>query len=493
MDIKDEIVCQEALALLRQEVALSPGFSQEAYALPRTKAEIACRRAFDYVRRAFLALHDWGYARASAAYAPRRPEGAIRVVDVVDSDGVTVRWRVDGEDITAEDSAATLVYTGDTTAVVDWPPLARSAFVAFLAKELAIPVTGRADDLKAADALSAERLNAARLADLREGEPEDGPAAEALALLRRGAFAAEGASDDGILSAARRFPMFLKSAVEEVAAAHDWAQGQAPASGQAGECAAVGQAPASGQAGGGATVTFDALPKLAQSAAIALAAFKMATRVGAAEAAKSLFDLYRMRLVEARVWALEREEPEGAIARDVAAVLRPMQSLPPAALPRSIASRVEELLPGARREVLSAHLWNFARAKVRTNAAPDMNGECFVSRPADCARVVRVVGPLGEKIDWFMRGQWIVSRSPDVEVVYQRLEENEECWPPSVQRALVYRIAADIAAQAGDGRFEEMYRKKLSDAAVQDAREGNPGRTAWGRGTFAAAMRGSLK
>ncbi|MBR4257439.1 MAG: hypothetical protein IKQ17_00240 [Kiritimatiellae bacterium] len=464
MNIKDEIVCQEALALLRQEVALSPGFSQEDYALPRTKAEIACRRAFDYVRRAFLALHDWGFARVSAAYAPRRPEGAIRVVDVVDSDGATVRWRVDGEGITAEESAATLVYTGDTSAVVDWPPLARSAFVAFLAKELAIPVTGRQDDLKATDALSAERLNAARLADLREGEPEDGPAAEALALLRRGAFAAEGASDDGILSAARRFPTFLKSAVEEVAAAHDW---------------------------GGATVAFDALPKLAQSAAIALAAFKMATRVGASDgAAKSLFDLYRTRLVEARVWALEREEPEGTIARDVAAVLRPMQSLPPAALPRSIASRVEELLPGARREVLSAHLWNFARAKVRTNAAPGPNGECLVSRPADCARVVRVVGPLGEKIDWFMRGPWIVSRAPAVEVVYQRCEENEECWPPSVQRALVYRIAADIAAQAGDGRFGEMYRRKLSDAALQDAREGNPGRTAWGRGRFAAAMRG---
>lgn len=466
MNIKDETVCQEALALLRQEVALSPGFSREDYAMPRTKAEIACRRVFDYVRRAFLALHDWGFARVSAAYAPRRPEGAIRVVDVVDSDGATVRWRVDGEDITAEDSAATLVYTGDTSAVVDWPPLARSAFVAFLAKELAIPVTGRAEDLKATDALSAERLNAARLADLREGEPEDGPAAEALALLRRGAFVAEGASDDGILSAARRFPMFLKSAVEEVAAAHDW---------------------------DGATVAFDALPKLAQSAAIALAAFKMATRVGAAEAAKSLFDLYRTRLIEARVWALEREEPEGTIARDVAAVLRPMQSLPPAALPKSIASRVEELLPGARREVLSAHLWNFARAKVRTNAAPGPNGECTVARPADCARVVRVVGPLGEKIDWFMRGQWIVSRSPAVEIVYQRREENEECWPPSVQRALVYRIAADIAAQAGDGRFEEMYRRKLSDASVQDAREGNPGRTAWGRGRFAASMRGSLK
>ena len=478
MDIKDEIVCQEALALLRQEVALSPGFSQENYAMPRTKAEIACRRVFDYVRRAFLALHEWGFARVSAAYAPRRPEGAIRVVDVVDSDGATVRWRVDGEDITAEDSAATLVYTGDTSAVVDWPPLARSAFVAFLAKELAIPVTGRAEDLKATDALSAERLNAARLADLREGEPEDGPAAEALALLRRGAFSAEGASDDGILSAARRFPMFLKSAVEEVVAAHDWS---------------LGQAPASGQAGGGEAVTFDALPKLAQSAAIALAAFKMATRVGAAEAAKSLFDLYRTRLVEARVWALEREKPEGTIARDVAAVLRPMQSLPPAALPRSVASRVEELLPGARREVLSAHLWNFARAKVRTNAAPGPNGECTVARPADCARVVRVVGPLGEKIDWFMRGQWIVSRSPAIEIVYQRREENEECWPPSVQRALVYRIAADIAAQAGDGRFEEMYRRKLSDAALQDAREGNPGRTAWGRGRFAASMRGTTQ
>ena len=97
--------------------------------------------------------------------------------------------------------------------------------------------------------------------------------------------------------------------------------------------------------------------------------------------------------------------------------------------------------------------------------------------------------PGGDLADWSMRGDWIVARGPVESITYIRDVEVDE-WPPDARRALVYRIAAEIATQGGDDRYMQMYEKQLSDAAVHDARQGNPGRAAWGHGRFSGAMRG---
>ena len=241
-------------------------------------------------------------------------------------------------------------------------------------------------------------------------------------------------------------------------------------------------------------------PTLEGNAATNLAALKNAavsTRIleklsistGAGESAAQRYAReFPDKVLAARVYALEREPQTTTVATEVAAVLRPMQGLPSAALPRSIASRVAELLEFARREVLGAHRWNFARASMKVRAGVRPDGECLVAVPADCGRVEAVKRPGGDLADWSMRGDWIVARGPVESITYIRDVEVDE-WPPDARRALVYRIAAEIAAQGGDDRYMQMYAKQLSDAAVHDARQGNPGRAAWGHGRFSEAMR----
>ena len=262
MTLNDEILCQEALALLRQEIKLTEGFSSGGESL--TKIENACLRVYDYARRSFLAVHDWNFARRRASFQSVKPLGALRVTDVTDATGASVMWRIDGESVIAGADAAETVYTVDAEDVTTWPILARAAFAAFLARELCIPVSGRQEDLKAIDALSAEKMNAARLADLREGNVADDRSAEVLALLRQSAGLSGATEADGVEAATRRLPLFIKSATDEVLALHDW----------------------------GAT-DYDSLPVLARGAVLALAAQKIAVQVGVgAEHANALYALF---------------------------------------------------------------------------------------------------------------------------------------------------------------------------------------------------------
>ena len=452
MTRNDETVCQEALALIRQETALTPGFSDSSYTGTLTKAERASLRTFDYVRRAFLAAHDWNFARAWREFDGTRGQ-ALRILDCEDASGTSVGWRLDGQSVVAP-GAARMVYTADIEDTSAWPPLVRAAFVAELARELCLPVSGRMEDLKAIDAIAKEREDAARLADLREGSPDGADTFEVAVLLARDV-------------PAWRMKVYLQSAAEEVLAAHDWGEG---------------------------ATSLATLPVLARKAAIVLAAAKAAGYVGAdAAGARNLRAHYAEKLLAARIWALEHEQPADPLAAEVAAVLRPMQNLPPEALPRSIASRVAELKESARREVLSAHRWNFARTVMPVHAACGRDGWALIARPPDCARVESVRAADGGLADWSMRGEFIAARGAVESISYIRDADDLETWPPAPRLALVYRLAADIAAQGGNERWEARYRQKLSEGALADAREGNPGRSAWGRGRFAAAMGGGFE
>ena len=202
---------------------------------------------------------------------------------------------------------------------------------------------------------------------------------------------------------------------------------------------------------------------------------------------------YRAKLRAARVYALERETPPTGIAGEVAAVLRPVQDAGDGALPFSLAAigrRVDELLVTARREVMTAHRWNFARVSEPLRADPGPDGTALVARPAGCVRVESVKTPHGEACSWTMRGEWIASRDPVGSIAYIRDVEDVGEWPPPVRRCLVLRLASMIRlagqAEADRQRLEAAYAKALSDAQVQDAREGNRGREAWGHGLMRA-------
>ena len=279
MTTNDIAVAQEALAYLREEVTLTANTPSA----PSTKTERAVRRMFDTSRRAFLASHDWNFAKARSAYSATKPSAALRVLAVTDADGRAVKWRLVGSSLVSPDTGAAYVeYTQDVADTSTWPPLARSAFALFLARELCMVVTGRQDDLKAVDALMKERVSEARLADLKEGEPADERAAEIIALLREAPGLAQDAELDGVETVTRRLETLIDAATAEVTASHDWASG-------AGE--------------------YDDLPPLAQAAVIALAAHKAAGRVGAgAEATKALWELYEEKLLKARLKDLHEKQ-----------------------------------------------------------------------------------------------------------------------------------------------------------------------------------------
>lgn len=619
----DVQICQEALAVIRQDVALAP----DAWTSPSTKVEKACRRAYDPARRAFLALHDWNFARTSAAYSAAKP-AAVRVLDVQDADGVAVRWRLDGSTLSADAAAARTVYTRDVEDVSGWPPLARSAFVLYLARELAVLVTGRSQDLEAANALFSERLAEARVADLSEGDPADDEAHEVLALVRDRVDLDRSRLANTIECCNRRLGLFRRAAAAEVIASHNWTT--APSG-------------------------YATLPPLARAAALVLAAQKIAAHVGAGvEAANALAQLYERKLQKARIrdlvdspvsdgmtkeilatiqgnyssadsalpfdvsaftgrvdavkgtvrdailslhhwnfarktadfsperpadcvrilnvldadgrpaewsvaggkvasadgaktvytarsdpagWpalvksayvaavaaeivqacvpdaaaaasvkgALDRlaekrlvlakvadlnEDGSGAeVVREVKAVLKADYRASDGDLDEAgdaLALRIGELLEGARREVLDAHNWNFARASAPVACAPAPGGAFAFVRPADAARLTAVRSRDGGLLDWTLRGNVVVTRGPAASIAYVRDVEDIDAWPPLVRRALVYRLAADAALSLpGRGRdpavFLQLHREKLQEARVADAREGNAGRAAWGR------------
>ena len=490
--------------MLRQETRLESGFSQGD---PAGKIEIACKRVFDYCRRAFLAKHDWGFARREAA---ERPEGALRTVDVIEATAA---------------SAAKTVYTADVEDVTTWPPLARAAFVVMLARELCVPVCGRDGDLKILDALYKERVDNALLADLRDGCPAGAMGYETISLLGLESGISSAAQVDSVQMCLRRIDSIVEAAAREILSHHHWRfawKSCEYSSVRPADCVRVQAVEDSGgrrlewsirggeiaaDAGEAVNIVYtayvapDGWPALAYAALVALVAAKTAARCAlGADAVKALGELYAERLAAARAADLNEDATGSAIVREVMAVLKSEWSAADANLDESadaLQARIAELLEPCRREVMGARRWNFARTSVKVAAAPGIDGEWTVLRPAECARVEAVKTPCGDLCDWSMRGEKIVSRDPVGSIVYIRDERDLDEWPPAVRRALVYRIAADasLTCAAKDPRHPDaemlmsLYTQKLSDAALLDAREGNPGREAWGSRSFVDAFR----
>lgn len=353
----------EALTLLRQDAVTS--------AVAAKAARIA-----DSVRREFLVARDWNFARAVVALSGgtradgrtvfARPASALKVIDLRGADGARLGWRVEGQalvvDADAPSANATVTQDVDPE---NFPPLARAAFVRHLARELAIPVTGRQVDLKALSESYAERLRMAAAADFQEGNPGD-------------------------------------SLVRQV-------------------CAIV-------------------------SSELALSATDLADAADA------------------------------------------------------IQRKLDDIFDGAVEEVLGAHPWRFARRIVPVVAAAGTfgsdGGRCLYQRPCECLRVCHLKDARGDLVDWGNAGDYIASDRPAATITYIRLDKDVDRWPPLVRRALLYRLASDVSVAAPNRAknpqtLHALYDQKLRDAVLQDAREGNPGRSAWSGSRYVRAMRGT--
>ena len=115
--------CQEALVLLRQDRDL-PTTQDGALDVSRDVVAKKVDRVYDSTRGLLVGSYGWN---------------AIVLTD------------------------------GDNTEIATWPRQIRAAFVALLARELAIPVTGRQEDLKAMHELYEMKLAEAKTWDWRDG------------------------------------------------------------------------------------------------------------------------------------------------------------------------------------------------------------------------------------------------------------------------------------------------------------------------------------
>lgn len=131
----------------------------------------------------------------------------------------------------------------ETESVLDrpdaWPSDARNALVYCLARELAVPVAGRVEDMKNCNALYQEKLRAARIHDLEaEWEAEEDPdRREVLAAVVPTILSSQNALPMDLVTVTRRIDAAKEHARSAILTAHNWSFARGEAVALSCECA----------------------------------------------------------------------------------------------------------------------------------------------------------------------------------------------------------------------------------------------------------------
>lgn len=279
----------------------------------------------------------------------------------------------------------------------------------------------------------------------------------------------------------RKCKMAFDTAIAEVWNAHDWTCAQASAT-------------ADDATGWTAPMRTALVYCVARELAIPLA--------GRVEDLKNWDGLYRDKLAQARVAALEAERKTITehLKRDLIALLVPQFDPRDNHLPRSlktITDRADALAEGVRHIVLSVHPWNFAKAEDSMPSCPVPHGcdpYAFASEiPAGCARLLAVYTHGGRLDDWKLFGSYVVAREPVVKAVYVRDDRRPDKWPNAIRRLYLFKLAADTAQTEVPNLVELLeakYAAALRDAKAEDARESSTPKDAWGDNYYVNTMRG---
>lgn len=186
------------------------------------------------------------------------------------------------------------------------------------------------------------------------------------------------------------------------------------------------------------------------------------------------------------------------LGQDVLASSLAMDSTDP------IVKKSAYIYDSARKKVLRDHDWNFARRETIVNGClavcPGQDEHArlpfSVPTPAHCIRVIACMGE-GRRgqVEWSIVGTDIRSTEPIARIVYIYDVEDLDRWSPDAYRALILRLAADLAKPI-TGRInernlqEQAYANALADAKLSDARESNISTDPWDEATYSDAMSG---
>lgn len=435
-------VCQQALYLLRQDVGL-PSLTD---ATSDTSLEwTKCQLAFDTAIAEVWNAHDW-----------------------LDSWGITTTTNI-------------------STDCTEWPADLRTTLAHCVARELAIPLAGRVEDLKLWDTLYRQRVLDARVAALEQERKR-----------------IEDVLDREIVDIV--FPHFptetpvlprsLKSiishpkdyAIAEVWNAHDWLDSWGVTSSSEKYATDYTLWPTD----------------LRSAVAHRVARDLVSSLTSRQEDLKAWDTIYRQKVLDARVAALEQERKRvtASPAKDVLDLILPRITADLNPLPRSIATitrRITTFDAPARQTVLAAHAWNFARVEMAVGSAPFPVGaqpyRFAGTMPANCARLLAVHTMGGRPTEWKVYGTTLVAMEPIVSAIYVKEMKDTTKWSPLVKKAYILRLAADTAQTEMPELqkvLEERYSRALQEAKVVDARESFTPSEQAGGNYYVDAMRGRV-
>jgi len=133
--------------------------------------------------------------------------------------------------------------------------------------------------------------------------------------------------------------------------------------------------------------------------------------------------------------------------------------------------------PDARRAVLRAHDWGFARVPLSRGSCCSPCGRWHtVPRPHDCV-AVRACNSDGESVAFSMDSRGIVARSPFDEIVYTRDEDDLGKWDSLAYQCLMEYLCKEIAeaitSRTAPAQMHfAIYEKLIGEAKKSDLCEG---------------------
>lgn len=157
------------------------------------------------------------------------------------------------------------------------------------------------------------------------------------------------------------------------------------------------------------------------------------------------------------------------------------------------------LYEGARIRVLRDHAWAFALRTEETASClcrPEGAFPFLTARPPRCVRLVSAVSESGRPCRGRLTAEGLETDRPAARLTYVADVADLDRWSPDAYRALVLRLAADLAKPV-TGRInerqlqEQAYNEQIEAAKTADARESNARYDAWGENPYIAAMLGA--
>jgi len=172
----------DALVILRQDKGIA---QNEFDGTVESVLGRKCRAVYDACRIEVMLARDWNFTRTRISVESTydqetdtwkidRPVNALKICCAFDHSGEKLPdWTIVGDNIYSSRAIESLEIHEDVKNVGMWPPLVRRALVHALARDLAIPVTGRRSDLETVNSLYMMKLKDAALHDARETHPGD--------------------------------------------------------------------------------------------------------------------------------------------------------------------------------------------------------------------------------------------------------------------------------------------------------------------------------